>query len=1085
MRRRHLAIAAAGAALAVVLAWFLWPSGKDEPGRNDKGSESAARQRAARRNGTADRRPAGIAGRVVDDKGRPIAGAVVSIAMRNLSRGERSEAGAAPEPLTATTGPDGRYSAEQLVPGRYTLSAAARGHIPAMIDPLVLAPAEQKAGVDFALRTGGHTLSGTVSDIGGGPITGALVRATSTGDGNLFHLFRAPFTAVTGPDGAYELTLADSSYMLEAIHVDYVSDSRWSEIRGGDREENFVLTPGAVVMGQVRVRGSDEPVAGATVTQSLGENFDFESGGLSGAQTDSEGRFVLRGLKSGTLELTAFGPGYASREPTEVEVGIAEEVTGVVVLVDKAYTIAGFVVDKRDKNKGIDGVLVGAYNFNGQVHLSRDSTAEDGYFEIHGVQNGTFMIGAAGEERVVALMGQQVTVKDADVKDVIIELDAGATLSGRVDPPNAARIGLDVDPESIGLGTIASAVGAAAATCRAAPDGSFSLKGVPAGKFTLVAQGDDGSEGRIEVQVSETDQSGLLVRLEGRAHIAGVVVDAAGRPVEGVQVEAQPDKGQDGILAGMSQLWGHGRGVTHKDGSFEVRGLASGKHTVSVEDRDGRPLHLVGDGGKRSKDTKSEMEVTIEGAKPVTGLRLVVEVRDRAIRGLVLGPDGQPVADAWVTARVHDFTPAWMKKAEKAKEAKKAEKGDKAGEGDGEETHTVTVTVGGGGSKVESSNDGGSGSDSKRKKEEIEESERRQQRRWAPAESPVLTREDGRFEIRGLSDTAYDLEVEGLKGTARGLTEDVKPGADVTIRLQPLAGIKGKVTRAGQPVASYIVEADGPTARKTVVNDPSGEYRLGRLDPGTYKVSVIAPEGRSSAQVKVTASQTARRDMTLIAYGSVRGVLVDALTGKPMANLPVLAFAEEGDVGSLAMSVLTGDGPRTDSEGRFRVGRLGTGDGTLIAFDGDKTAFDVVAQKKFKLEPGQDLDLGTLQGHDSATVPKEQRGDLGMTLSTATWADRPRAPGVEVGEPPAGLDGSAEHLWVASVEEGGPAAAAGVKLGDRIDAIAGVPVAQVGADLAEGMLGPRQVRVGQPVALVVEHGGKKNAVSITPRPSKP
>ncbi len=1083
MRRRNLAIGAAVAALAVVLAWLFWPSGKgNSPGAGDS-KAGAARQRAARRNGTADRRPAGMAGRVVDDKGSPIAGAVVSIAMRNLSRGERSDAGAAPEPLTATTGPDGRWSADDLTPGRYTVAAAARGHIPAMIDPLVLAPAERRTGVDFALRGGGHTLSGTVSDIGGGPIAGALVRATSTGDGNLFHLFRAPFTAVTGPDGQYELTLADSSYMLEAMHVDYVSDSRWSEVRGGDRTEDFMLTPGAVVQGQVRLRGSDEPVAGATVSQGFSENFDFESGGLSGAVTDAEGRFVLRGLKSGTIGLTAFGPGFASREPTEVEVGIGEEVTGVVILVDKAYSITGFVVDKRDKDKGIDGVLVGAYNFNGQVHLARDSTADDGYFEIHGVQNGTFMIGAAGEERVVTLMGQQVTVKDADVVDVIIELDAGVTLSGRVDPPSAARIGLDVDPESIGLGTIASAVGAAAATTRAAADGSFSLRGVPPGKFALVAQGDDGSEGRIEVNVTTTDQSGLLVRVDGRAHIAGVVVDAAGRPVEGVQVEAQPDKGPSGILSGMSQLWGHGRGVTRRDGSFEVRGLASGKHTVSVEDRDGRPLHLVGDGGKRSKDTKSEMEVTIDGARPVTGLRLVVEVRDRTIRGLVIGPNGQPVADAWVTARIGNFTPEWMtRKAEKEKKedkADKAEGGDKAAD---KETHTVTVTVGSSGSSVESSDGGGGGGGGGKKAED--ENERRRQRRWAPAESPVLTGADGRFEVRGLSDTAYDLEVEGLKGTARGLTEDVKPGADVTIRLQPLAGIRGKVTRAGQPVASYIVEAEGPMSRKSVVNDPSGEYRLGRLDPGTYKVSVIAPEGRSSAEVKVAASQTANRDMTLIAYGSVRGVLKDALTGKPMADLPVLAFAEEGDVGSLAMSVLTGDGPRTDSEGRFRVGRLGTGEGTLVVFDGDKSAFDIVAQTKFELAPGQDLDLGTLQGHDSATVPKEQRGDLGMTVSTATWADRPRAAGVEAGEPPAGIDGAAEHLWVATVEEGGPAAAAGIKLGDRIDAIGGVPVSQVGADLAEAMLGPRQVRVGQAVALVVEHDGKKNAISVTPRASK-
>src|SRR5262245_52900294 len=143
MRRRNLAIAAGGAAIAVALAWFLWPSGSKGDGEYGK-SGSAAARRAAHKSGKADRRPVGIAGRVVDDKGRPIAGAVVSIAMRNLSRGERSDAGAAPEPLTATTGPDGRWSADALAPGRYTVSAAARGHIPSIIDPLVLAPAERK-----------------------------------------------------------------------------------------------------------------------------------------------------------------------------------------------------------------------------------------------------------------------------------------------------------------------------------------------------------------------------------------------------------------------------------------------------------------------------------------------------------------------------------------------------------------------------------------------------------------------------------------------------------------------------------------------------------------------------------------------------------------------------------------------------------------------------------------------------------------------------------------------------------------------------------------------------------------------------
>src|SRR5690606_35116887 len=219
------------------------------------------------------------------------------------------------------------------------------------------------------------------------------------------------------------------------------------------------------------------------------------------------------------------------------------------------------------------------------------------------------------------------------------------------------------------------------------------------------------------------------------------------------------------------------------------------------------------------------IEVTIEEMRPVTGLRLVVEAQTGVIRGLVVGPDGQPVPDAWVTARARDFD-LWRGRGGDGDDRDRAER--RGGEGGGgKKTRTVSVTVGSGGSRVESSSD-------EDEDEKEEERRRRRLRRMAPAESPVLTGPDGRFEIRKLRDVAYDLEVEGLKGTARALAENVRPGADVTVRLQPLAGITGRVTRAGRPVTSYMVQAVGPMSRRTSVLDPEGTYRLGRLDPGTY-----------------------------------------------------------------------------------------------------------------------------------------------------------------------------------------------------------------------------------------------------------
>src|SRR5690606_3590187 len=205
-----------------------------------------------------------------------------------------------------------------------------------------------------------------------------------------------------------------------------------------------------------------------------------------------------------------------------------------------------------------------------------------------------------------------------------------------------------------------------------------------------------------------------------------------------------------GILTAMSQLWGRGRGVTGADGAFRIGGLASGRYRLNVADRGGRRLR-VNQGGARRASAAGEddgggedgIEVTIGEMRPVTGLRLVVEAQTGVIRGLVVGPDGQPVPDAWVTARARDFD-LWRGRGGDGDDRDRAER--RGGEGGGgKKTRTVSVTVGSGGSRVESSSD-------EDEDEKEEERRRRRLRRMAPAESPVLTGPDGRFEIRKLRD---------------------------------------------------------------------------------------------------------------------------------------------------------------------------------------------------------------------------------------------------------------------------------------------------------------------------------------------
>jgi hypothetical protein len=73
------------------------------------------------------------------------------------------------------TDASGAWSATAIAAGSYKVTASAVGFLPASASALALASGERSDHVDLALASGGTTVSGTVSDIGGGPIAGARV----------------------------------------------------------------------------------------------------------------------------------------------------------------------------------------------------------------------------------------------------------------------------------------------------------------------------------------------------------------------------------------------------------------------------------------------------------------------------------------------------------------------------------------------------------------------------------------------------------------------------------------------------------------------------------------------------------------------------------------------------------------------------------------------------------------------------------------------------------------------------------------------------------------------------------------------
>jgi protocatechuate 3,4-dioxygenase beta subunit len=993
--RRKLALVGVVAALVVLaVAWKLHDRGG---GSTTTASGGSAQPAAHTRHGASatTATPASLSGRVTrKSDGAGVAGAVVSVVHAEF--GAMFARNDTPT-IVAVADARGAWTAPQVPPGSYMVAASAAGLVPASRDKIDVTAGERRTGVDLVLDAGGTIVRGTISDVLGGPIAGA--RITMKASGNRLVNDGPELITNAGDDGTYQITLADGSYSAVASHDDYTKLSKPVRVAGKPQTVDFVLTPGGTIRGQVVARDDGKPVPGAVVQASGGRGGKFR-GTHASAVADASGTFALKSLPSGAISVSASGRGYASASPTVVELGIGEQVDGIRVVVDRAFSISGVVVKKGKPKEGIPGVRIAAFSISaGESGTAPEPSGPDGEFEIVGVRPASYMIAALGEH-VMPEIGQSIDVVDHDVHDVTIEMAAGVTIAGRVDPPGVASVG--IEPTMIGIANMFEAVKAMFVHADSDATGAFTLHNVPPGAFKLTASTGDGSKGSLPIVVGEVDQLGLVVTLDKRATLSGRVIDANGAPVGNVTVSARAssgDKAEMVMAEAMSSARGGGGDKTDPDGSFRVVGVDAGKVALSVRDDQGTLAWAKAD--------KPDRPMTVEVVKGVDqdNLTLTVEARDGVIRGQVLGADHKPAADAWVTATA-------------------------------ESTPLISMTTFG----------------TKDKAGQDAASDRMKDYRSLFSAPPVLTNADGKFTIDHLRRESYELVAETARGNARGDKSGVKAtsgGESVTIELRTLGSLTGHVTNGGAPVTTFEVDCSGPAGRvDRHVSAPDGAYALDRLAPGSYACHAEADEGTTIGTVDV-ASGPATLDLALAPWASVTGVVVGALTGRPVVGLKIMA----GSMGTRGISaMLTGKGPTTDATGRFVVDHLGAGKGSLAIMPAT-SLFEKLASRDYEVTAGQHLDLGVIK----VVAPRDgEAGTLGMTTN---------------------VDGDA--LVVATVVPGGPAAAAGVQVGDKIVTIDGVAIAGVGADMVKTLLSSGQVATGQAFRFGLDRGGTTVTATVT------
>lgn len=553
----------------------------DDAGASGQGGQDREKVAGTTRHAT-------VSGRVVDNKGKPIRNATVS-----LHRGSNllafHIAVDSESVVDGKTGKDGRYDlVVTSEAGEYTVVARHPKYSEAFFSPLKIRMDEKTRAPDLVLGSG-STIRGCVADTNGQPIEGARVSILDASspipkknaDG------ASDLSTVTDASGQYAFSnLSLRTFKITAAAEGYATQQQagnmiFQKIR--EKVIDFRLHPGVSIAGFVNdVAGA--PIEGAEIKATLFSTKDFGSFGTT--RSDAKGAFSVDDLADGTYTVSITCAGYSDVVKKRIKGGTQD----LEVTLKKQGGITGVVSDgqTRDPVRKFQ-IRVMHRTKRGNKETMRPSgivqkfETKDGRYTMEGLNPGAchLLVSAAGYAD--SLSEEIVVSRETVVDKVDIFMDKGGDLRGRVvngegSPIRGAKIMLadkarQEDPLSQVFNTMLNPTGGRAKKQGTTDEnGAFHLTLITPGKYAVDVTHPDyamTSPKWVEVLPGEgTTPMMEDITLTRGGKVTGRVFDGKKNPLASALVAITSEKGH------ME------RTTTDENGKYLFEHLRPGEYTV-------------------------------------------------------------------------------------------------------------------------------------------------------------------------------------------------------------------------------------------------------------------------------------------------------------------------------------------------------------------------------------------------------------------------------------------------------------------------------------------------------------------------